>query len=993
MPALQTDIEVTLRLLEGFDGLASLKKLQAHLNFDREDAAISRRSWAESNTPLLVADPVITASVGGRSLFGADGEQSFKVIYCQLASTELLLTHERAVVAELLVSYPYALFVFSDNDQQRFHFVNVKDEPQGLKRKLFRRITVGNGERLRTAAEQLSRLDGEQLARLSLSEIQRHFDEAFDVGPVTKKFFDEYKRVFELVKASVIGFDADEAGIEKLNLFTQRLFNRLMFLAFIQKKGWLKFGESADYLCSLWNAHVRNTPGTRGNFYSDRLMILFFEGLGAIYTTENVERAAEVAGLIGSVPYLNGGLFESDEDDLNLAIVVGDEGLDQVINGLFEQFNFTITEATPLDVEVAVDPEMLGKIFEELVTGRHESGSYYTPKPIVSFMCREALKGFLGTAVPSESPESLARFVDEHDGAVQHPEDILAALQDIAVCDPACGSGAYLLGMLHELLDLRQCLFVTRNLDAKSIYDRKLEIISKNVYGVDVDQFAVNIARLRLWLSLAVDFKEPEPRPLPNLDYKIESGDSIASIAPGVLQIGLYQNAIEEMLVLKREYLRAHHEEKLRLRDQISILRSEIRTLSGRPTRGFDWVIDFAEVFAHNGFDIVVANPPYINAIDFKKSFSAEYRAAINNSYQSATGAYDFYIPFFERALQLLKAGGQLAFITPNKYLSAKYAAGLRSYLLNSATLLSIADLSAAEVFSSASVYPVLTFIAKGATAGPYEVKGYRLRDPNVPDLSSLEAVTFSSTLLILLPENIWGFLLSDDVPLLAKLLEFCVPMQDLGQINATSTAGEAERYTDLLSEVDGPNKFKALNTGTIDPLQALWGEYAMVHSGLRLLNPYLDVSSPGVNERRREMYQSPKVVFGKMGRMCEAVLDHRGEYASMNTNCFYEPMADGDLEFIAAYANSKLFIFLYDQFFRALRMAGGYYQFQAPQLRVMPVPVFDHAIRAEIGSYATAISACDTDAERQELFTKMNLLILENCHLTQPEQERILAQ
>ncbi len=993
MPALQTDIQATLRLLEGFNGLASLKKLQAHLNFDREDAAISRHSWAESTKSLLAADPVITASVGGNSLLGANAEQSFKVIYCRLASTELLLTYERTVVAELLGSYPYALFVFSDSGQQRFHFVNVKDEAQGLKRKLFRRITVGNGERLRTAAEQLSRLDGEQLTRLSLSEIQRHFDEAFDVGPVTKKFFDEYRRVFELVKASVTGFASDEAGIEKLNLFTQRLFNRLMFLAFIQKKGWLKFDESADYLCALWNAHARSTTGSRGNFYSDRLKILFFEGLGASSTAENVERAAAVTGLIGAVPYLNGGLFESDEDDLNPAIVVGDEGLDQVINGLFEQFNFTITEATPLDVEVAVDPEMLGKIFEELVTGRHESGSYYTPKPIVSFMCREALKGFLGTAVPSESPESLARFVDEHDGAVQHPEEILGALQSITVCDPACGSGAYLLGMLHELLDLRQCLFLTRNLDAKSIYDRKLEIISQNVYGVDVDQFAVNIARLRLWLSLAVDFKEAEPRPLPNLDYKIESGDSIASIAPGVLQIGLYQQAIEEMLVLKGEYLRAHHEEKLELRDQISILRSEIRTLSGRPAGGFDWVIDFAEVFAHEGFDVVVANPPYINAIDFKKSFSAEYRAAINNSYESATGAYDFYIPFFERALQLLKPGGQLAFITPNKYLSAKYASGLRSYLLNSATLVSIADLSAAEVFSSASVYPVLTFIAKGATTEPYEVKGYRLRDPKVPDLSSLEAVTFSSTLLILLPENIWGFLLSDDVPLLAKLLESCVPMQDLGQINATSTAGEAERYTELLSEVDGPDKLKALNTGTIDPLQALWGQYSMVHSGLRLLTPYLDVSSPGVNERRRQMYQSPKVIFAKMGRMCEAVLDHRGEYASMNTNCFYEPMADGDLEFIAAYANSKLFIFLYDQFFRALRMAGGYYQFQAPQLRVMPVPLFDPTIRAEIGSYATAISGCDTDAERQALFTQMNLLILENCQLTQPEQERILAQ
>jgi hypothetical protein len=155
---------------------------------DREDAPISRRDWKEATRALLAADPVITASVGGsaRKLFGE--EQSFKVIYCRLAPPELLLTQERAVVNELLSQYPYALFVFSDQAQKRFHFLNVKDEPQGQKRRLFRRITVGNGERLRTAAEQLAKLDGEALKHLPLSGIQARFDEAFDVGPATKRF-------------------------------------------------------------------------------------------------------------------------------------------------------------------------------------------------------------------------------------------------------------------------------------------------------------------------------------------------------------------------------------------------------------------------------------------------------------------------------------------------------------------------------------------------------------------------------------------------------------------------------------------------------------------------------------------------------------------------------------------------------------------------------------------------------------------------------------
>lgn len=147
----------------------------------------------------------------------------------------------------------------------------------------------------------------------------------------------------------------------------------------------------------------------------------------------------------------------------------------------------------------------LGKVFEQLVTGRHESGSYYTPKPVVSFMCREALMRYLETPT-RETPNAIAQFVDEHrPDDLKNAESVLDALKNVSACDPACGSGAYLVGILRELLDLRACLFANRQVDQVSIYDRKLELIQKSVYGVDIDHFAVNIARLRLWLSLAVD--------------------------------------------------------------------------------------------------------------------------------------------------------------------------------------------------------------------------------------------------------------------------------------------------------------------------------------------------------------------------------------------------------------------------------------------------------------------------------------------------------
>ena len=206
-----------------------------------------------------------------------------------------------------------------------------------------------------------------------------------------------------------------------------------MFIAFIQKKGWLKFGSSTDYLSALWKAHVRDNTVADKNFYRDRLKPLFFFGLnGGSQETDvaNINRGGFLKSLIGEVPYLNGGLFDQDDDDKDEKIVLPDPAIGVVLNDLFARFNFTVTESTPLDVEVAVDPEMLGKIFEELVTGRHETGSYYTPKPIVAFMCREALKGYLATQVTGESKDALEEFVDEHKPHKLHnAEAVLEALR------------------------------------------------------------------------------------------------------------------------------------------------------------------------------------------------------------------------------------------------------------------------------------------------------------------------------------------------------------------------------------------------------------------------------------------------------------------------------------------------------------------------------------------------------------------------------------
>lgn len=489
---------------------------------------------------------------------------------------------------------------------------------------------------------------------------------------------------------------------------------------FVQKKGWLVFEGRKDYLPALWEAYRRDEYDD--NFYRDQLKHLFFAGLNAPNEVDiiGINEGGYLRDVIGDAPYLNGGLFEKEEDDRDDAIVVPDEAMEGILTGLFGRFNFTVTESTPLDVEVAVDPEMLGRVFEELVTGRHETGSYYTPKPVVSFMCREALKGHLGAKLPDDSAGAIRGFVEDQDPAgLRDPEAALEALRGVTVCDPACGSGAYLLGMLHELLDLRASLFATRSLDPISNYDRKLETIQRNLYGVDIDPFAVNIARLRLWLSLVVDFEGEEgrkPPPLPNLDFKIEAGDSLTAPDPsGGYDVDIIRRAdVGEFNALKTAFLKAHGEEKKRLRKQIDELRRTISAWAhpGGKVPGFDWQVEFAEVFAgeadgtggEGGFEVILANPPYV-----RQELIKDLKPALKSVFPEVyTGTSDLYVFFYARALQLLGSGGMLAFISSNKWFRANYGKKLRKHIAETTHVSSITDFGELPVFQTAATFPTI---------------------------------------------------------------------------------------------------------------------------------------------------------------------------------------------------------------------------------------------------------------------------------------------
>jgi len=335
-------------------------------------------------------------------------------------------------------------------------------------------------------------------------------------------------------------------------------------------------------------------------------------------------------------------------------VTVPDEVIILILHELFARFNFTITESSPFDVEVAVDPEMLGKVFEELVTGRHETGAYYTPRPVVTFMCREALKGYLTARVEGLTPQAAAAFVDEYDVSaipVTRAGDVLDALERVTVVDPACGSGAYLLGMMHELVELQRLLWSSDLIaGAKELYQLKLRVIERNVYGVDVEQFAVNIAMLRLWLSLIVEYDGPgKPPALPNLDYKIACGDSLTAPDPkSFQQLALAHELIVTYREAKGKYLHAHGEEKRTQKVDIDRLRHDIAAMprSGGVVSagGFDWAVEFAEVFERGGFDVVLANPPYVRQ-ELIKDLKPALKAVYGDLYSGVADLYVYFIP------------------------------------------------------------------------------------------------------------------------------------------------------------------------------------------------------------------------------------------------------------------------------------------------------------------------------------------------------------
>ncbi|MDR6794721.1 type I restriction-modification system DNA methylase subunit [Pseudarthrobacter oxydans] len=702
----------------------------------------------------------------------------------------------------------------------------------------------------------------------------------------------------------------------------QKLIDRLVFTFFAEDKGLLPenilLGVQKDAatssVASLW----------------DMLKTLF----------AGIDAGSDKLGI--PVGY-NGGLFAYDaelnamsisDDVLTSVLALGGYDFDEdlsvnILGHIFEQSISDLEE-----IRRKVDDKHIPDALDDLrakSNKRKSDGVFYTPDYIVRYI----VDSTLGTYLRSIEEKLMVKYQlasKRKDATYEAAEanmyrEYQLALQTVHVIDPACGSGAFLVYALDFLLAENKRVaaileanssiddFTASVFSDESIIDL---VLRQNLFGVDINDESVEITKLSLWLKTA----RPGQK-LTALDANIKCGNSL----------------IDGELV--------------------------------DPKKAFNYRQQFKKPFEGGGFNVVVGNPPYVSAMEMSRSMPDSQRTYLKKNYDTSVGAVDLYIYFFELGIKLLRPGGALGFITPNRYLSASYGAKLREWLISNVHFRTLIDYSDKNVFEDASTYPVITILdkVKPGEDEVYEVEAGRIdEDTRQPVVDQ-----YSSELLTKLTENILGFLLNDGIDIAAKVFDKGVPLANAGKINATSTAGEADLYSAHINS-DGQG-LKIINTGTIDPYVSMWGLKRFKDKGVDYMQPYLDIHHKDVSVARRDLYKSNKIIIAKIGLLCEAYYDANGEYASINTNCVHSFTKDFPAEYVQAWLSSSLYNYVFETLFDGLRMSGGYLLYSSPNLRNTPIPKAPEADRLEIVGWAkTVIQKRQEQAALEDKFKRFVL-------------------
>ena len=953
---------------------------------------------------------------------------------------------------------------------------------------------------------------GELQSRVGFSnfgELQKSWEQVLDTSALNKKFFKEVASWY-FWAVDTVKFPTDA----ETQMSVIRLITRLIFVWFIKEKG-LVPPELFDER-KLQELLYFNDP-QKSSYYKAILQNLFFatlntimgadrkfrsknknpngldghHGVTTLYRYEDQFKAPkEALKLFANIPFLNGGLFEClDKSEEKMYIdgfsdtpknqpVVPDElffGAEQnfdlneiydtknrkyKVRGLIHIFNdykFTIEENTPIEEEIALDPELLGKVFENLLaahnpetssTARKQTGSFYTPREIVNYMVDEALIAYLESALMEKDEGGTLRVKDEegknssfilHNLSLQDPLrhlfaynnqaplfneaetlKLIKAINNLKAFDPACGSGAFPMGMLHKLV------FALKKLDPDNSrwrefqiskvadfpelvaqvedsfknnnddYGRKLYLIQNCIYGADIQPIAVQITKLRFFISLVVEQKVDDSKPnrgiqpLPNLETKFVAANTLIGIARPQ-QLMLRNPVIDEKEKQLAEARKRHFSArtpatKAKYRELDKKLRRELADLLKKDGWGSETAQQLAawdpydqnanaEFFdaewmfgIEGGFDVVIGNPPYVRVDEI----APESRTIYRELFVTPTGKYDLYYLFFEKSLNLLSTKGTLSFITPNKFCAATSASTLRNLIFNNSSYQEIVSTSLLSVFEDAANYPVISILSnahKDSVIRTREAKSMDALHESTEASYELSRSDFS-----LFPEHL--------VPINVSQKEINLAIR---LIKANAKLGE---FLSISEGLRIPSKYE-IESGDIGIVkQYQFEKWTIVRDGSFITKKNLTKVISETSDRYQKIIKD-KILIAEDALIITATIDtdknipQGGVYFGVTTQ------KDIQVFSVLGILNSLLLSFLYRILFGGMHMGSGYLRYRTSFLENLPFPSLLSKQEQSLTKLVTKIltaKRADPQADTSALEGEIDQLVYQLYGLTEDE-------
>ena len=929
------------------------------------------------------------------------------------------------------------------NKQWRFSYAHKGDSLKDSTSAKRYTYVFGKGYRGRTAAERF-----EVLAKSPRND--EDFEKAFSVAALSDEFFDKYRDLYADFVQYITGkryekvknkweevkkrdpnteiFSQFNNDDKRVRDYIKKMLGRLTFLCLLQRKGWMN--NDRNFLQNLYQTSPLQT-----DFLDAVLEPLFF---GVLNTPH--EKRKEVFAKNGwntnlvnewsEIPYLNGGLFEQTRED-KLTVKFPKELFQDLFKFLGE-YNFTIDENDPDDAEIGIDPEMLGRVFESLLEDNKDKGAFYTPKEIVQYMCRQSIIEYLKTHTDQSLQTDIEDLINK--GLVNHAlqnkdnaRTLYKLLKEVTVCDPAIGSGAFPMGILNILFTARQHLYgFLKESEPFNPLEVKKDIIRDNIYGVDIEQGAVDIARLRFWLAILVE--EQVATPLPNLDYRIVRGNSlITTFNDEYIQLPENPDGRTKLAKLKKELHQLQNDlfdlngdEKLQreieikckildiLKVQLGIdkanaqaegrIESDIfedKKLSGKALKKAKQARAIEEVkskslCALNSLITSLTTPATSLAdraqIDIK---FFDWKIVFSNIFSDDTNASGFDIvignpPYIDSETMTIvmpdlrmryadlysfaKGNWDIYVVFYELGVGLLSKEGVLSYIVPNKWL----SIGYGKVLRS-KTYDYLQTIC--------DCRGVKIFEAGNEPIISIMTKRLSSTITIgrihdgkqishvakvdktLVNVDNIGLCIAPNIGLLVKIKEQKHTVSDLARVENPFSTSEAYDLIPLIRDNQMASNYRLINTGTIDPYINMWGLTKTAYLKNKYDHPQVDQEAfARIFPKRVRQVLAPKIIISGM-RHFESYLDSNGIYvAGKSTIIVLSPSYRNNLVVLQGLFNSKLMKFYIYQSFSTLGIGGGI-NFSRDMVAGLPVPK-NYDVPAFISIVQQLVSTVENDKD-----------------------------